>query len=156
MSTETEMKDPNVGRVIEWGHGKKGEARTATIIGRMQTHYKLDASDGTAGWISVENLARQDRRAQQAATGGVSDASASEGTAFPFQERIERIMRDLDLIRAGKDPEPMTADERARILARCAGDPKPDLEDNHAKRVDLAQRIEANVARLNEQRKQQR
>ena len=174
--SETETKDPNVGRVIDWGRCKKGEARTATIVARKQTHYQLDASDGTAGWISVENLERQDRRAGANAPAEVSGIIANlqrSASAMPsLQERAARMQDDMDRIRAGLDPLPMTEAERNRVLARLQ-EPSPALDAEtaasvrrildghaakkpdagHAKRVDLAQRIEANVARLNEQRK---
>ena len=81
MSTET--KDPNVGRVIDWGVSKKGEARTATIIGRVQTHYKLDASDGTAGWIRVDELEKKDRRAGATAPSDVSEIIANFQRSAP-------------------------------------------------------------------------
>ncbi len=116
MSTET--NDFNIGRTVML-RGKE-----VRIAARVSDHYRLENADGKAiGWELVENLSRSLATSAPApsAAGDIVAEFQAKATGLPtLQERAARALQDLQRIRAGLDPLPMTDAERQSILNRCA------------------------------------
>ena len=147
MSTEPKPVDrihPNIGRTMT-----RHDDMPGAIVSQAGEHYIIRWQDGRETPVKVETLAAADRAhladmGRRVPVKQPVKAAAAPARASPTADMIHKIvfanasgMKDLktrarealaemDLIRAGVKPAPLTATETARILETCRNaDPVP-------------------------------
>lgn len=155
MSTEPKPVDrihPNIGRTMT-----RHDDMPGAIVSQAGEHYIIRWQDGRETPVKVETLAAADRAhladmGRRVPVKQPVKAAAAPARASPTADMIHKIvfanasgMKDLktrarealaemDLIRAGVKPAPLTATETARILETCRNaDPVHLSAAEHAK-----------------------